>query len=149
MITIINKPHDTMARENLRMTRQRQVILRELRKVNSHPSADQVYESVRRRLPRISLGTVYRNLEILSERGFIQKLDLGGTQRRFDGDLTTHYHIRCIKCGCVEDVALKPRTNLEDAVRGVSDYRIIGHSLEFIGLCPRCNKKKSTRTEVR
>jgi len=137
------------ASQNLRMTRQRQVILEELRKVNSHPSADQVYERVRRRLRRISLGTVYRNLEILSQLGLIRKLDLGGTQRRFDGDLTTHYHIRCIKCGCVEDVPLEARTNLEDAVRSVTDYRIIGHSLEFIGLCPRCNKKKSARTKGR
>jgi Fur family ferric uptake transcriptional regulator len=59
------------------MTRQRRVILEELRKVNTHPSADEIYEIVRKRLPRISLGTVYRNLEILSESGDIQKLEPG------------------------------------------------------------------------
>ena len=59
------------------MTRQRQIILEELRKVVTHPSADEVYEMVRKRLPRISLGTIYRNLEILSENGDIQKLELG------------------------------------------------------------------------
>ena len=59
---------------NLRMTRQREVILEELRKVNTHPSADEIYEMVRKRLPRISLGTVYRNLEILSKSGDIKKL---------------------------------------------------------------------------
>ena len=60
-------------RLNLRMTRQRKVILEELCKVDTHPSADEVYALVRKRLPRISLGTVYRNLEILAESGDIQK----------------------------------------------------------------------------
>ena len=70
---------------NLRMTRQRRVILEELRKVKTHPSADEIYEIVRKRLPRISLGTVYRNLEILSESGDIQKLEPGCSLKRFDG----------------------------------------------------------------
>ena len=71
---------------NLRMTRQRRVILEELRKVNNHPSAYEIYEFVRKRLPRISLGTVYRNLEILSESGDIQKLEPGCSLKRFDGN---------------------------------------------------------------
>jgi len=64
-----------------RMTRQRRIILEELRKVDSHPTADEVYEMVRRQLPRISLGTVYRNLEILSREGLIQKVVLGARRR--------------------------------------------------------------------
>ena len=87
---------------NLRMTRQREVILEELRKVNTHPSADEVYEMVRKRLPRISLGTVYRNLEILSESGDIQKLEPGCTLKRFDGNPSEHSHIRCIRCDRIE-----------------------------------------------
>jgi Fur family ferric uptake transcriptional regulator len=67
------------------MTRQRKVILEELRNVDTHPSADEIYEMVRKRLPHISLGTVYRNLEILSETGAIQKLELGCAQKKFDG----------------------------------------------------------------
>ena len=62
------------------MTRQRRVILEALRGTTSHPTADEVYEMVRRRLPRISLGTVYRNLEILSGEGLVAKLEMAGTQ---------------------------------------------------------------------
>ncbi len=123
------------------MTRQRRVILEELRKLDSHPTADEVYEMARGRLPRISLGTVYRNLEILSECGLIRKLELGGTQKRFDGNLRNHYHVRCIRCGSIEDVPLEPLTTIENAIRKVSDYEIIGTRLEFIGVCPRCRKE--------
>lgn len=80
-----------MVEENkMRMTRQRKIILEEVRKVNTHPSADEIYEMVRLRLPRISLGTVYRNLEILSELGKIQKLQLSGSLKRFDWNTNKH-----------------------------------------------------------
>jgi Fe2+ or Zn2+ uptake regulation protein len=128
------------------MTRQRRVILEELRKLESHPSADEVYEMARRRLPRISLGTVYRNLEILSEYGMIRKLELVGTQKRFDGNVRNHYHIRCIRCGGIEDVPMEPLTTIENALREVTDYEIIGSRLEFIGVCPQCSKEAQGRT---
>jgi Fur family ferric uptake transcriptional regulator len=73
------------------MTNQRQVILEEIQKVNTHPTADEVYETVRKRLPRISLGTVYRNLEILSACGLIQKIGPLSNQMRFDGITKKHY----------------------------------------------------------
>jgi Fur family ferric uptake transcriptional regulator len=62
----------------MRLTSQRQVILEELKKVKSHPTANEVYDMVRKRLPRIGLGTVYRNLDLLAERGIIKKLEVGG-----------------------------------------------------------------------
>ena len=77
-----------------RMTRQRRVILEELKKANSHLTADGVYDVVRQQLPRISLGTVYRNLEILSESGVIKKLEFGSSQKLFDGRPENHYHVR-------------------------------------------------------
>lgn len=128
------------------MTRQRRVILEELRKLESHPSADEVYEMARRRLPRISLGTVYRNLEILSEYGMIRKLELVGTQKRFDGNARSHYHVRCIRCSGIEDVPIEPLTAIENALREVTDYEIIGSRLEFIGVCPQCRKEAQGRT---
>lgn len=127
------------------MTRQRRVILKELKKTNSHPTADEVYEGARRRLPRISLGTVYRNLAVLSEWGMIQKLELAGTQNRFDGNVDKHYHTRCIRCGRIEDVSMEPLAPIENALRQMNDYEIIGSRLEFIGICPRCNKEARGR----
>ena len=93
-----------MPSTDFRMTNQRRVILQELRNVHSHPTADDIYIMVRKTLPRISLGTVYRNLEILSEMGLIKKLVGCGRQRRFDGDIENHYHIRCVKCGKIDDL---------------------------------------------
>ena len=128
------------------MTRQRQVILEELKKVTSHPTADEVYEMVRRRLPRISLGTVYRNLETLSESGLIQKLEFGGDQKRFDGNLENHYHVRCTNCGRLDDIPSRQIIDIENAFRNACDYQITGHQLILTGLCPDCQKAKSQKT---
>ncbi|MEN8140933.1 MAG: transcriptional repressor [Thermodesulfobacteriota bacterium] len=125
----------------IRMTKQRQVILEELCKVTSHPTADEMYQMIRKRLPKISLGTVYRNLEILSELGMVLKLDVGGTQKRFDGNVNPHHHIRCSTCGCVADImALPVDPDLERVAQEMTDFRIERHSLEFIGTCPSCQE---------
>jgi Fur family ferric uptake transcriptional regulator len=126
------------------MTRQRAVILEELRKVTTHPSADELYMLVRRRLPRISLGTVYRNLEILSETGQIQKLDFGCTLKRFDGITKNHYHIRCLRCDRVVDAPAKVNPCLDEDLKAATDFQIIGHKLEFIGICPECAAKSNS-----
>ena len=126
--------------QNLRMTRQRQVILEELRKVQTHPGADELYEKVKRRLPRISLGTVYRNLEILTRLGEIQHVEIGGAMKRFDGNPENHYHIRCICCARVDDVRIGPLKQVEDALTGFTDYQITGHRLEFVGFCRKCSR---------
>ena len=78
-----------------RNTRQRDVILGELRNSLTHPTATELYDLVRRRLPKISLGTVYRNLDLLARMGIIQRLEMAGAETRFDGDRRPHDHIRC------------------------------------------------------
>jgi Fur family ferric uptake transcriptional regulator len=120
---------------NLRMTRQRKVILEELRKVDTHPSADEVYAMVRKRLSRISLGTVYRNLEILSESGEIQKLELGCSSKRFDGIAENHYHICCIHCDRLIDAPADFDVAVNHNLKNAIDFKIIGPKLEFIGIC--------------
>ena len=129
---------------NLRMTRQRKVILEELCKVNTHPSADELYEMVRKRLPRISLGTVYRNLEILSESGNIQKLEPGCSLKRFDGNPCEHCHIRCVSCDRVADAPMTPDLEIDLEQVNSTDFKIIGHRLEFLGLCPQCADKSNS-----
>jgi len=126
------------------MTRQRKVILEELLKQNTHPSADEIYQMVRRRMPRISLGTVYRNLEVLASMGKIQKLELSGALKRYDWDTSKHYHIRCLYCDRVDDAPIAPLNQLENDLYGATVFEIIGHNLEFTGLCPECSKKSSS-----
>ena len=132
----------TSAQRKSRATRQRRVILDELRAVTSHPTADEVYEMVRRRLPHISLGTVYRNLDLLVRQDEIQKLRLGCAQSRFDGDPQAHYHVRCTACGCVADMPIAPVPEIAEAARRVSDYELAGYCLEFLGLCPACKPQR-------
>ncbi len=134
--------------EHLRETSQRRVILEELGKLTSHPTANEIYELVRKRLPRISLGTVYRNLELLSQSGLIQKLEMAGTQKRFDGTIGNHYHIRCIGCGRVDDLRLPAMKSIDDEAADLSDYEILWHKMEFGGFCPDCITQRSKRGEI-
>ncbi len=122
----------------MRLTAQRQIILEELAKVTSHPTANEVYDMVRKRLPRIGLGTVYRNLELMAETGLILKLEVGGTQKRFDATTHLHYHVRCSECGRVDDIELPVQTKLDRLAAKACDYQIIGHHIEFSGICPDC-----------
>jgi Fur family transcriptional regulator, ferric uptake regulator len=124
------------------MTKQRQMILEQLCRLTSHPTADDIYHMLRRQMPKISLGTVYRNLEILSEEGVIQKLNVSGTQKRFDGNPRNHYHVRCQECGRVDDVDLALSREMEEEANRSSNYEITNHRLEFIGSCPQCLAKR-------
>lgn len=126
----------------MRMTPQRRVILEELGKVTSHPSADEVYVLARERLPHISLGTVYRDLDLLAECGLIQRLELRGQQRRYDGNPQEHLHIRCNACGRVGDLAGCPEVNISVEPLDASGFAVTGHRLEFTGICPECRREQ-------
>jgi Fur family ferric uptake transcriptional regulator len=124
-----------------RMTVQRRTILEEVRASHSHPTADEIYHRVRRRLPRISLGTVYRNLEALASQGAIQRLDLSGVQRRFDHQPTPHFHVRCVRCGVLNDVELSSSAILDELVDDAGGFEILDARLEFLGICPGCQRE--------
>ena len=126
-------------RANMRLTTQRQIILEELGKVKSHPTANEVYDMVRKRLPRIGLGTVYRNLELMAENGIILKLEVGGTQKRFDACTNLHYHIRCIACGRVDDIELPVQQEINDMASRNTSYEVLSHHIEFLGTCEQCS----------
>ena len=122
----------------IRMTRQRAIILEELRKMKSHPTADEIYDIVRTKMPRISLGTVYRNLDFLVETGAILKLEVAGNTKRFDGDISWHQHVRCTKCGAVGDIMYPHNIpNVEDL--HVDGFFITGARIEFDGICSKCS----------
>ena len=133
--------------KHTRTTQQRMLILEELRSQKNHPSADEIYDRVRKKLPRISLGTVYRNLEQLAEFGLIRRLELGGSQRRYDGDTAVHHHVRCLKCGRVDDISGEAPGDLKKGVCKTCDYEIVGYRLEYLGLCPRCRKQGKHRKQ--
>lgn len=120
-----------------RMTRQKQAILEYLRSVTSHPNAAALYEEMRKRMPNISLGTIYRTLGVLHEEGLIQELPYEDCSR-YDGRTDRHYHISCLSCGRVSDAEVGPElgdlTNLAQAPQ----FQVVGHRLEFLGYCSQC-----------
>lgn len=125
-----------------RNTRQRQVILEELQMLTSHPTAVGLYEIVRHRLPKISLGTVYRNLELLARLGLIQKLEFSGAEARFDANTVQHAHLRCVQCGRVDDVFAPPLDLSGGATNDWCGYHVLGYRLEFFGTCPQCRDRE-------
>ena len=119
-------------------TRQKEAVLKVLKGTRSHPTADWVYNEVRKEIPNISLGTVYRNLKILSQRGEILELDLSGTLTRYDAFTDDHYHFRCDKCGGVFDVDEPVDRKLDKKVAQKTGFAVMHHRLEFLGLCGEC-----------
>ena len=124
-----------------RETRQREVILNVLRSADSHPTADWIYDEVRKVIPNISKGTVYRNLNILRDMGEISELNLSGTVSRFEGKQENHYHFRCDKCGQVFDLDEPVNNDLDERVARKTGFKVSYHQLGFRGLCKDCQQK--------
>ena len=125
-----------------RFTRQRQIILEEVQKRESHPNATEIYEAVRRRIPNISLGTVYRGLGLLVELGFIRRLEQGDSSR-FDSNLSEHYHLICTNCKQIFDIGTSILEKLNTHGLEAEGFEINGLKLELHGLCPSCGDAAS------
>ncbi len=124
-----------------RNTKQRQVILEQLRRLTTHPTAGELYEIVRRQMPKISLGTIYRNLDLLHKKGEIQKLALGAREARYDGNPDRHQHARCTECGRIGDLMKRPQSVADMKLDDVDGWKIVGQRTEFIGICPECRQQ--------
>lgn len=120
-------------------SKQREAILNELQNRCDHPTATQVYEGVKKVIPNISLGTVYRNLASLVESGEILSVAVGDGKEHFDGDKSFHLHLHCKCCGAIIDSRVQP-----DKIKGIA--RFDGFTPEtsvcvVYGLCKNCNKQ--------
>ena len=121
-------------------SRQRDSIMQFLMTRKDHPTADIIYMNVRQRNPSISLGTVYRNLTLLTENGEINRLNVGDGVDRFDADTSPHYHLLCEKCGSVVDVKMEDMESIIEKAAAHFDGHVAGHVTYFYGTCPRCMK---------
>ena len=135
---------DTLRARGLRLTEPRCLILDVVRATDAHPSASTVYRQLRKRLPRVSLATVYRNLRRLAAEGFLlERAGMDGL--RFDGNIERHDHFTCLTCRRVFDVppaqALGPRRRV--AIR--TGFEVLDHRIEFYGVCAACRRRRRDR----
>ena len=118
-----------------RYSHQRERIYEAVCGTKEHPTAQVVYDMLRREMPKLSLGTVYRNLHQMAKDGRLMELE--GPVSRFDADLRPHTHACCTSCGCVSDMKL-PYDNALDLAAEREGWKISGHHLMFYGICPVC-----------
>lgn len=119
-------------------SKQRELVLQTVLENPIHPTADDVYELVRRQNPKISLGTVYRNLNFLSEMGMLRKISMPVGSDRFDGRLDEHYHMACTRCGRVFDVECGALRDLDRQILERHGFRVQDRHLLLTGLCREC-----------
>src|SRR4030065_1271615 len=120
--------------QGYRMTRQRAVVLEELSKSKDHPKADEIYQMVRKRMPHISFGTVYRCLKLLQELGMVRELNFGKCYSRFEASTENHQHFTCTKCCRVLDVDAPLAVSTSGVEVGGRKMKVVDYRLEFYGL---------------
>lgn len=122
-----------------RMTKQRQAILQTLQQIEEHPTAEDIYLEVRKKITNISLGTVYRNLNILLQEGKIGEIQTNKVNF-YDGNPNPHYHLQCLKCKRLLDIHGSYNDELDHWANQHCEGSILYHNIDFFGYCPECNK---------
>lgn len=127
----------------LKYSRQRESIKEYLANTKEHPTADMVYMHIKQIYPNISLGTVYRNLNLLVEQGEVKKISHGSGIDRFDADIHGHYHFVCKECSNIIDLDIVPSdiSHINEIAGRNFSGQIEGNSTFFYGLCADCNQK--------
>lgn len=124
-----------------RQTKQRKVILDELKDMKTHPTANIIFKMVKKKIPSVSFSTVYRNLNLLRDEGNIVELACGKYSCCYDGDITNHYHFFCIKCNKIFDLNGELINGLDKKVCRERRFDVKYHRINFYGYCKKCNVK--------
>ncbi len=133
-----------MNKHKYKRSRQRERILGILQNTDTHPTASWVYDELKKEFNNLSMGTVYRNINILIDQNLVQKIEAGSSFDRFDANIDVHYHFICRECGCIEDLPLDKLPELDDMVRKETGYQVENHRLDFYGICPSCSNLKQS-----
>lgn len=135
-ITIIKNEVDVLA--GVKYSKQREAILDYLRSTKEHPTAEKVYHELRKEYPRLSLGTVYRNLNLLAVSGEILRLNCGDGTDHFDASTAPHYHFVCRQCGRVIDLDMPSIAHIDKTAAKNFNGNVEGHRIYFYGKCEQC-----------
>jgi len=119
-------------------SKQRERILELLKSTGSHPTAAWLYEHLKGEFSNLSMGTVYRNLNILLDQGLVQKREFGSTFDRFEANIEPHYHFKCERCQRIIDLDIPVDEELNEKVRKATPYKATGHQIIFFGVCDEC-----------
>ena len=129
----------TLRQHGLQVTYQRLAIYQALCNTVEHPSAEEIYQQVRKRFPMISLGTVYKTLERFYDVGLIQKVSPVTEVARYDAIVTAHHHLICVECQSIKDIEASvpvPQVSLPEGI----DFQVVRHQVVIQGYCPTCRK---------
>lgn len=122
-----------------RGSKQREIILRILQNTDIHPSADWIYEQARKVIPNISLGTVYRNLNLLKDEGLIREVTIhGSSSARYDANLDPHHHFICLKCNSVYDLPIQDNSLKFETLLAGRNFKVKFVKLDIFGICDKC-----------
>ncbi len=132
-----------MRKYKYKRSRQREKILHLLKNTDTHPTASWIYDELKKDFTNLSMGTVYRNINILIAQGLIQKIEAGSSFDRFDGNVSTHYHFICQDCGAIDDLPMKELADLNQKVAAMTNYQVENHRLDFYGTCMACSQKSA------
>ena len=128
-----------MNRHKYKRSRQRERILNLLQNTNTHPTASWIYDELKKEFTNLSMGTVYRNINILIDQGLVNKIEAGSSFDRFDANVSTHYHFICRECSSIDDLPMPINENLNTEVSRLTNYQAERHRLDFYGVCPSCS----------
>lgn len=125
---------------SLRRSQQRERLLELLSSTDRHPTADWIYGKLKKEFPKLSLGTVYRNLSQLVEQGEAKKIHFGSTFDRFEAKIAPHYHLICEKCKQIIDIEMPIYKEINNKAKNISGFKVNYHKIDFFGICLNCQK---------
>ena len=134
---------ESLRKKGYRATPQRIAVCRYALQSRDHPSAQKIYDEVRKVHPTVSLATVYKTLRILTEHGLVQELDFPGSQARFDSCMEPHINLVCLRCGSIEDMEDPAAREMVAKFAAKKEFTRTGQRLDIYGICKKCSRRGS------
>ena len=144
----MSRPHEsdvsiieTLRKKGYKATTQRIAICRFALRSRDHPTAQRIYDEVKKVHPTVSLATVYKTLQILTEQGLIQELDLPESQARFDSCVELHINLVCLQCGRIQDFDDSAAREMVERVTAKAEFTQTGQRIDIYGMCKTCRSR--------
>lgn len=131
-----------------RNTMQRRQVLEAVQQMYNHPTAEDIYTYLSEKKSGLGRATIYRNLSVLCEQGLVRKIEVPDAPARFDHTLYAHYHLRCRRCGCFQDVMVPALGRLNRTIMRETGFSEVEHDIVFDGVCPECQRTAAAAAQT-